>query len=129
MSNPVMTSSWALRFELPKNKDKGRDWSVSLSATVICDTAERAAEIIREAHSDAVVYAINHKGKDVTYADPMVLGACSFARAEEKCPKNRRGYQRHQANDHGRCAYCAAILLRPDPATQQPGTERTGEPK
>jgi hypothetical protein len=131
VSNPFMTSSWSLRFELPVDKSKGRDWSRSLSATVICDTAERAAEIIREAHADAVIYAINHKGRDVTYADPLTMASIHFAKADGKCPKNRHGYQEHQPNDHGRCAFCAAVLARnaepaPGVSTPQAGNGKDG---
>jgi hypothetical protein len=118
-----VTSSWSVLFELPRNPEKGRDWGTNKSATVVCDTAERAAEIIREAHSDAVVYAINHKGKEVTYVDPACLSRLHFAKPGEKCPLNRRHPYTHVANDQGRCATCAALIVvkvEPDPRYHVP---------
>src|ERR1044072_1467113 len=93
MDNPFMTSSWSVRFELPKDKEKGREWSQSLSATVICDTVDGAAEIA----------------------------------STGKCPKNRSGYQRHLANDYGRCAFCAGLMTEVLPAQNAGGSPSGGQ--
>lgn len=121
----VRTSTWSVRFTLPKDESKGRSWGVNLTATCVCDTAERACALVKAAHADAVVYQVNHKGNDVTYVDAMVTACLNFVRVGTKCPNNRHGYSPHVVNDHGRCSLCAAVVVEPeDLAPELPSTPK-----
>lgn len=108
--NPIKTSTWSVRFTLPKSETAKRSWAVNLCASVVAPTAERALAVIREAHPDAEVFQVNHKGHDVTYLDPMDLAQVRWVSAGTKCDDSRRYPYTHLADAHGHCVFCAAIV-------------------
>lgn len=71
---PVETSTWSVRYTLPKDDAKDRRWAVNKSVTVVCGTLERAGELVRNLEPDAVIYSVNHKGREATLLDAAVVG-------------------------------------------------------
>jgi hypothetical protein len=72
VTNSVKTSTWSVRFTLPKDESKGRKWAQNGCVTCVCDTAEKAIQLLRDEHEDAVVHNVNHKGHDFTLIDPVL---------------------------------------------------------
>lgn len=69
----LKTTTWNVRFTLPKGDPAGKpDWQVNMTITCVCDTIDKAIELVREQHPAAIVYGVTHKGTEFTLFDPAI---------------------------------------------------------
>ena len=73
MPTPLKTSTWNVRFTLPKGDPKGEpNWAKNMAITCVCGTIYKALELVQAEHPAAVIFGVTHKGTDFTLFDPAV---------------------------------------------------------
>lgn len=84
----LKTAVWNVRFTLPKGDPKGeRGWAKNATISCVCDSIDAAIRLVREEHPDAQIFAVNHKGHEMTLFDasiaqPVLVAATSSGGTE-----------------------------------------------
>ncbi len=69
----LKTSTWSVRFTLPKGDPKGEpNWAKNMTITCVCDAVDMAIALVRAEHPAAMIFSATHKGNDFTLFDPAI---------------------------------------------------------
>ena len=73
MSAVLNTSTWSVRFTLPKGDPRGSpNYAQNMTLVCVCNTVDAAVALVRGEHPGAFIFSVNHKGKEGTLFDPAI---------------------------------------------------------